>query len=283
MTTRLNIDVQKRVNFNIASRTREESMIGIVVDSVLLVNIKMKDFKSTCRQADGTTRENNTIRLRLLFAARKDLNQRWDQDLNQRRNQDRIRVGIERLRDDTSKSEVLKLMSLGAEFRRTNRGGLITFHGPGQLVAYPIINLKNFKPSVKWYVHSLEETVINLCRELGLYAYRSPDTGVWVNDNKLAAIGIHASRYITTHGIALNCDNNLSWFNHIVPCGIIGKGVTSLTKETGQHFTVTKIIPMFIDHFSQVFDCQTELLNNKTQADILNDVYTELMEKPEVN
>ncbi|CAH2068479.1 unnamed protein product, partial [Iphiclides podalirius] len=106
-------------------------------------------------------------------------------------------VGI---RDETSKEEINRLRSLGAEFRKTNRGGLITFHGPGQLVVYPIINLKNYKTSVKWYVKSLEEIVIKLCDELGVEAGRSPHTGVWVGDNKIAAIGIHASRYITTHG-----------------------------------------------------------------------------------
>ncbi|KAI8429743.1 hypothetical protein MSG28_000296 [Choristoneura fumiferana] len=183
-------------------------------------------------------------------------------------------VGI---RDETPKDETLRLRSLGAEFRKTNRGGLITFHGPGQLVAYPIINLKHFKTSVKWYVTSLEETVINMCEEFGLKANRSPYTGVWIDDNKVAAIGIHASRYVTTHGISLNCDNDLSWFDHIDPCGIDDKGVTSLSKETGVNCTIEKITPLFLKNFSKVFGCKTEEMEPKEQEEILNSVYNNLM------
>ncbi|XP_059048991.1 putative lipoyltransferase 2, mitochondrial [Achroia grisella] len=183
-------------------------------------------------------------------------------------------VGI---RDETPKSDVLRLRELGAEFKKTNRGGLITFHGPGQLVAYPIINLKHFKPSVKCYVHNLEETVIQICDELGIKANRSPHTGVWVDDNKVAAIGVHASRYITTHGIALNCDNDLSWFDHIDPCGIKDKGVTSLTKETGLNCCVEKMTPLFLKKFDKVFDCKCEELDTNAQEDILNSVYNNLL------
>ncbi|XP_035429725.1 putative lipoyltransferase 2, mitochondrial [Spodoptera frugiperda] len=183
-------------------------------------------------------------------------------------------VGI---RDDTPKNEVMRLRALGAEFRKTNRGGLITFHGPGQLVAYPVINLKHFKTSVKWYVTSLEETVINVCNELGIKGTRSPYTGVWVDDNKIAAIGIHASRYVTTHGISLNCDNDLSWFNNIDPCGIEDKGVTSLTKESGVECSVEKVTPIFLKCFNKVFGCETEEIDLKTQEEILNSVYNKLM------
>nr|XP_026484432.1 putative lipoyltransferase 2, mitochondrial [Vanessa tameamea] len=183
-------------------------------------------------------------------------------------------VGI---RDDTSKEEILRLRSLGAEFRKTNRGGLITFHGPGQLVAYPIINLKHFRPSVKWYVNSLEETIIQMCEELGIKAGRSPHTGVWVEDDKIAAIGIHASRYVTTHGICLNCDNDLSWFKHIKPCGIEDKGVTSLTKETGSLCSIDRMTPIFLHHFEKVFDCKSEELETDTQREILSSVYSKLL------
>ncbi|XP_072936195.1 octanoyl-[acyl-carrier-protein]:protein N-octanoyltransferase LIPT2, mitochondrial [Epargyreus clarus] len=183
-------------------------------------------------------------------------------------------VGI---RDDTPKEEIMRLRSLGAEFRKTNRGGLITFHGPGQLVAYPVINLKHFKTSVKWYVNSLEETVIKMCEELGVKSNRSPHTGVWVGDNKVAAIGIHASRYVTTHGIAVNCDNDLSWFEHIVPCGIEDKGVTSLTKETGVVCSIDKMTPIFLTTFKKVFDCQYEELDMDTQKEILGSVYKKLI------
>lgn len=149
-----------------------------------------------------------------------------------------------------------KLRQLGADFYRTNRGGLITFHGPGQLIAYPILNLKQFNPSIRWYVCHLEKMIINLCGTLGLTAKTTPDTGVWIENRKICAIGIHGSRYITTHGLALNCDNDLKWFEHIVPCGLIGKGVTSLSTELNQTFTIGQTIPLLLDHFGKIFDCQ---------------------------
>ncbi|XP_047514693.1 putative lipoyltransferase 2, mitochondrial [Pieris napi] len=183
-------------------------------------------------------------------------------------------VGI---RDDTSNDEINRLKDLGAEFRKTNRGGLITFHGPGQLVAYPIINLKHYKTSVKWYVQNLEQTIINLCDELGVKASRSPHTGVWIEDNKVAAIGIHASRYVTSHGISLNCDNDLSWFEHIVPCGIEDKGVTSLTNETGLKCSIETITPLFLKHFEKVFECKTEDVPSNYQEDILSNIYSNLL------
>ncbi|XP_050059805.1 putative lipoyltransferase 2, mitochondrial [Aphis gossypii] len=113
------------------------------------------------------------------------------------------------------------LIKLGAEFKRTNRGGLITFHGPGQLIAYPILNLKKFNPSIRWYVANLETTIKNLCNETyGLNATTTSDTGVWIDNHKICAIGVRCSRYVTTHGLALNCNTDLSWFKHIVPCGL---------------------------------------------------------------
>ncbi|KAL1132419.1 hypothetical protein AAG570_010374 [Ranatra chinensis] len=147
------------------------------------------------------------------------------------------------------------LKSLGADFYKTNRGGLITFHGPGQMVAYPILNLKLFKPSMHWYVSSLEDTVIHLCSMFSLNAEKSPYTGVWVNDKKICAIGIHGSRYITTHGLALNCNIDLTWFDHIVPCGINDKGVTSLTNELGKDVNVDDVSPKFLSCFSETFSC----------------------------
>lgn len=148
-----------------------------------------------------------------------------------------------------------KLKSLGAEFFRTNRGGLITFHGVGQLVAYPILDLRQFETSVKWYVCQIEKMVIRLCAEFGIKGETSPDTGVWVNDKKICAIGIHGSRYITSHGLALNCNTDLKWFNHIVPCGIEGKGVTSISKELNMNVTIQDVLPLFQTAFQDQFDC----------------------------
>lgn len=149
-----------------------------------------------------------------------------------------------------------KLKELGAEFHKTNRGGLITFHGPGQLVVYPIIHLKHFTPSIRWYVCHLEKTIIDLCKKYEIKAETTKDTGVWVDDRKICAIGIHASRYITSHGLALNCETDLKWFDKIVPCGIEGKSVTSLSKELKRNVTIDEVLPKFLESFKDIFQCE---------------------------
>ena len=153
------------------------------------------------------------------------------------------------------KEDEKKLKDLGAEFYKTNRGGLITFHGPGQLVAYPIINLKDFQGGIKWYVCQIEKMIIRLCAEFGIEGKTSPDTGVWVNDKKICAIGIHGSRYITTHGLALNCNTDLKWFDHIDPCGIQDKGVTSISKELDMDARIDDVLPAFKNAFQDQFQC----------------------------
>nr|XP_015197178.1 PREDICTED: putative lipoyltransferase 2, mitochondrial isoform X2 [Lepisosteus oculatus] len=157
--------------------------------------------------------------------------------------------------------EEWRLKGHGADFFRTDRGGLITFHGPGQLVCYPILHLGCFRKSVRWYVCQLERTVIGLCGKLGIAASTSPDTGVWVGDKKICAIGIHCGRYITSHGLALNCNTEMSWFEHIVPCGIVGKGVTSLSRELKRDVTVAETIQPFLDAFAEEFNCILSLEN----------------------
>jgi lipoate-protein ligase B len=149
------------------------------------------------------------------------------------------------------------LKNLGADFVKTNRGGLITFHGPGQLVAYPIINLKNFKQGVRWYVCNIEKTVIDLCKKYDITAATTSDTGVWIGDRKICAIGIHVSRHVTMHGLALNCNIDLNWFNHIVPCGIEGKEATSLTKECKRSIGVHDVVPNLTASFETLFECKT--------------------------
>jgi len=165
-----------------------------------------------------------------------------------------------------SDEEATRLRSLGAEFYRTDRGGLITFHGPGQLVVYPILNLHQIqpkKPSVKNFVCKIEETIIGLCAKFGLEGYRSPDTGVWVNDRKICAIGLHFGKFISSHGLALNCDTDLNWFSHIVPCGIVGKEVTSLSKELGRKIAVSDAIEPFLESFQVAFECDILLPGEK--------------------
>ncbi|KAH3807721.1 putative lipoyltransferase 2, mitochondrial [Dreissena polymorpha] len=161
------------------------------------------------------------------------------------------------LRDKSySKEDEEKLRATGAEFHRTNRGGLITFHGPGQLVAYPIINLKHFKLGMRDYVCKLEKTMIDTCGFYGLKATTTKDTGVWIEDRKVGAVGIHGSRFITTHGVSLNCNTDLTWFDHIVPCGLEGKTTTSLSKELQKKVCITQTIPVFLKAFQERFGCE---------------------------
>lgn len=154
--------------------------------------------------------------------------------------------------------EEARLRSLGADFVRSNRGGLITFHGPGQLTVYPILHLPHMSRTLKWYVCALERSVIRACRTLGVETHTSPYTGVWVSDtSKICAIGIQGRR-VTTHGLALNCNTDLSWFERIVPCGLEGKDVTSLSRELGRLVTVEEVVPTFLEAFKEVFECQLE-------------------------
>ncbi|XP_061733789.1 putative lipoyltransferase 2, mitochondrial isoform X2 [Nerophis ophidion] len=168
-------------------------------------------------------------------------------------------TGIRQKAEPLSSLDRLRL--LGAQVHNADRGGLITFHGPGQLVCYPILNLGSFKKSVRWYVSQLEETVISACRRFHVEASRSPHTGVWVGDNKICAIGIRCSRYVTSHGLALNCNTELSWFRHIVPCGLQGKGVTSLSAQLHRDVGVDDAVPHLLDAFADHFHC--DLVENE--------------------
>ena len=135
----------------------------------------------------------------------------------------------------------------GASFHRINRGGDITYHGPGQLVGYPILDLDNFRPDIHWYLRTLEEAVIRTLAEYGLRAGRIAGlTGVWLdweegaaNPRKICALGVKCSRWVTLHGFALNVNPDLRYFGHIVPCGITDKAVTSLAQELGSGASVS--------------------------------------------
>ena len=139
------------------------------------------------------------------------------------------------------------LAAHGASFHRINRGGDITYHGPGQLVGYPILDLDNFRSDIHWYLRVLEEAVIRTLAEYGLNAGRIAGlTGVWLdweagapNPRKICALGVKCSRWVTLHGFALNVNPDLSYFGHIVPCGIPDKAVTSLAQELGREAVVS--------------------------------------------
>ncbi|UXI17135.1 hypothetical protein NH340_JMT03078 [Sarcoptes scabiei] len=155
-----------------------------------------------------------------------------------------------------------KIYQLGADFAVTNRGGLITFHGPGQLVAYPIINLKDFpviQSSIKRFVYHLESVIINVCEDFNIEASRLKEyPGVWVQaQRKIAALGIHCSRFVTMHGVAINCDVDLQWFNHIIPCGIQdqNKSVTSISRELNLPIKIDDVKPLFIEKFCKQLEC----------------------------
>jgi lipoyl(octanoyl) transferase len=145
-------------------------------------------------------------------------------------------------------------------FYPVNRGGDITFHGPGQLVAYPILDLEKFYTDIGRYLRSLEEVIILTMAEYGLKGERSPgETGFWLDPNikgrerKICAMGIRCSRWVTMHGLAFNINNDLSYFDYIVPCGIQNKQVTSMEKELGQQLPMGDIKEKVKRNFEEVF------------------------------
>ena len=161
------------------------------------------------------------------------------------------------------KEEVLK--SKGIAFFKTNRGGDITFHGPGQLVGYPILDLDNFFTDIHKYLRYLEEIIIKTLSDFGLNSARSDgETGVWLDldtpfARKICAMGVRASRWVTMHGFALNINTDLSYFDYIVPCGIQGKGVTSIAKELKREVDPSLVKAAVLKHFSEVFE--VEIIN----------------------
>jgi lipoyl(octanoyl) transferase len=166
------------------------------------------------------------------------------------------------------------LQQKGVEFHTTNRGGDITYHGPGQIVGYPVIQLSAIRRDVVWYVRMLEEVMIRACADLGVTAGREPGkTGVWVaadkptdvphraqssqsgtdQAEKIGAIGVHISRWVTSHGFAFNVATDLRYFDLIVPCGIAGRAATSLEKVLGRRVERNEVAPGIVTHFGEVF------------------------------
>ncbi|MBX9892571.1 MAG: lipoyl(octanoyl) transferase LipB [Chitinophagaceae bacterium] len=151
----------------------------------------------------------------------------------------------------------------GIEYFHINRGGDITFHGPEQLVGYPILDLDKFKTDLGWYLRSLEEVIILTMADYGLKGARSSgETGVWLDpdikgkERKICAMGIKCSRWITMHGFAFNINTDLRYFDYIVPCGIQDKAVTSLEKELGHAVPMEEVKQKVLTHFQAVFQCR---------------------------
>lgn len=162
------------------------------------------------------------------------------------------------------------LKKKNATFYRINRGGDITYHGPGQLVAYPILDLDNFFTDIHKYLRFLEETVIRTLAEYGLKAERSEgETGVWLDvgtpfARKICAMGVRASRWVTMHGLALNVNADLGYFDNIIPCGIEGKAVTSLNVELGKkEVSLEEVQQKLLKYFAELFEA--ELLSKENQ------------------
>ncbi|MGN6780567.1 MAG: lipoyl(octanoyl) transferase LipB [Marmoricola sp.] len=150
----------------------------------------------------------------------------------------------------------------GADVIDVDRGGKITFHGPGQLVGYPIVRLPDHVRVVD-YVRRLEEALIGVCRDLGVETARVPGrSGVWLHaaggrpERKIAALGIRVSRGVTMHGFALNCDVEMSWYDRFVPCGIADAGVTSLSQELGREVTTREVLPLVEEHLRDLLAWQ---------------------------
>lgn len=148
-----------------------------------------------------------------------------------------------------------ELSDIDAEYIEIDRGGDITYHGPGQIVGYPILDLDRHFTDIHKYLRYLEEVIIRTCAEYGVEAGRIEGmTGVWVDDEKICAMGIRCSRWVTMHGFAFNINTDLRYFDHIVPCGISNKAVTSLQKILGRKVDVKKVKTYLIKHFKDVFN-----------------------------
>jgi len=170
-----------------------------------------------------------------------------------------------------------ELAAAGATLVHIDRGGDITFHGPGQLVAYPVLDLDRFYTDIHRYLRDLEEVVIRTCADVNLATCRIDGlTGVWVKPNtdsperKICAMGIRCSRWVTSHGLALNVNTDLAHFDRIVPCGIADRGVTSIERELGHPVDVARVRELLLVHFARVFEADVSDLGTAGSDAILS-------------
>jgi lipoyl(octanoyl) transferase len=161
-----------------------------------------------------------------------------------------------------------ELMKREIEFFKINRGGDITYHGPGQIMGYPIFDLDNFFTDINLYLRNLEEVIINTLKSYNLTGFTiKGETGVWVKDKdglskKICAFGIRASRWVTMHGFCFNIDPDLSFFDHIIPCGIHNKGITSLTQLKKEDIDINEVKTRLVENFKLVFNAEISLEAN---------------------
>lgn len=237
------------------------------MEQVLFEDLGRKGYKETWDYQEQLLKENvdKKTAVRSLAAAGDDL-----PDLPEYRTEHRL-IFVEHppvytLGKSGNEDNILisqqELKINGIEFFHINRGGDITFHGPEQLVGYPILDLDRFRTDIGWYLRSLEEVIILTMADYGLKGERSQgETGVWIEpgikgkERKICAMGIKCSRWITMHGFALNVNTDLSYFNNIIPCGIVNKQVTSLEKELGSKVPMEEVKEKLRKNFEQVFEC----------------------------
>ena len=155
---------------------------------------------------------------------------------------------------NTDENHLLQNYPENVKLFHIERGGDITFHGPGQIVGYPIMDLHNYKMSISWYMRALEEVIIRSVDKFGISADRKDGlTGVWVEDEKIAALGVRISRWVTMHGFALNVNTDLTYYDSIIPCGIFDYGITSMEHILGEKQNISKIKSILSAVFLDVF------------------------------
>ena len=156
--------------------------------------------------------------------------------------------------DDHLLANDAELRAKGADVFHTDRGGDVTYHGPGQLVGYPILDLNEYYNDVHRYLRDLEEVIVRSLSDHGITARRDKEyTGVWAGNEKIAAIGVKVSRWVTMHGFALNVNTDISYFDRIVPCGIFHRGVTSMQRILGADVSIASVSQSIVSHFGEVF------------------------------
>ncbi|MBI3194204.1 MAG: lipoyl(octanoyl) transferase LipB [Ignavibacteriae bacterium] len=175
-------------------------------------------------------------------------------------------------------SDANHLLAKSEELRANNidvfeidRGGDVTYHGPGQIVGYPILDLNNYYNDIHRYLRELEEVIVRTLLDFGIQASRDEKyTGVWVGNNKIAAIGVKVSRWVTMHGFALNVNTDLSHFDRIIPCGIFHKGVTSMERLLGVTVPMKDVADKIVRHFENVFNVSVEEINRENLFEKVN-------------
>jgi lipoyl(octanoyl) transferase len=163
-----------------------------------------------------------------------------------------------------------ELRANDTELFHIDRGGDVTYHGPGQIVGYPILDLNQYKPDIHLYLSNIEEVIILSLVDFGIHAGREDGmTGVWVDGEKIAAIGVKVSKWITMHGFALNVNTDLTRFERIIPCGIFHKGVTSLQKNLGHSIPLEEVYPSLVKSFCHVFGCEYKQISKEELQNIV--------------